>query len=196
MRSFFVGVVLLTAVVGLLGGPPEEPTADRVARLVKQLGHDEFSKREEASEELDAIGEPALDALRKAAASDPDPEIGSRAERILNAIVKREGKRLLAPLAGSWNGPDGLWMKLDGENWSFRSPNYKSAGVMWVSGADRATLRVEYAIHEGPNKGRICKGLLRLDGDKLHYCATFDDRYPTEFKTVGNDYSCVFQREQ
>ena len=39
-------------------------TADgRVAKLVEQLGNDDFNEREKASAALDALGEPALDRL-------------------------------------------------------------------------------------------------------------------------------------
>ena len=66
----------------------KEAKADRVADLSRQLGHEEFAKREAASRELDAIGAPALDALRKAASHD-DPEVRRRAEQILQAVTGR-----------------------------------------------------------------------------------------------------------
>jgi HEAT repeat protein len=72
--------ILLTAQVGILRSDPgRETETDRIARLVRQLGDDSFEKREAASRELDAIGEPAVAALRKAAASSDDPEIRWRA---------------------------------------------------------------------------------------------------------------------
>jgi hypothetical protein len=46
-------------------GPGKETEAERIARLVKQLGDDDFAKREAGSKELDDIGEPADPALRK-----------------------------------------------------------------------------------------------------------------------------------
>lgn len=57
--------------------------ASKIASLIKQLGDDEFLVREAASAALEAIGEPALDALRKAAASTKDAEIQIRARSIL-----------------------------------------------------------------------------------------------------------------
>src|SRR5205085_11318439 len=53
-----------------LPDPGEGARRDRIAALVRQLGDKEFAKREAASKELDGIGEPALDALRKGAAAD------------------------------------------------------------------------------------------------------------------------------
>src|SRR5262245_49977844 len=66
MRSYVIGIVLLAAPGGLLSDLPDEPLADRVVRLIKQLGHEKYAKREQASKELEAIGAPALDALRQA----------------------------------------------------------------------------------------------------------------------------------
>jgi WD40 repeat protein len=85
----FVGVVvvvILTAAAGSLSADPgKENETERIARLIKELGDDAFAKREAASRELDAIGEPALPALQQALASD-DPEVRRRAEVIVAAI--------------------------------------------------------------------------------------------------------------
>ena len=61
------------------------PGDREVERLVRQLGSGKFAEREQASQKLEAIGEPARSALRTAAAS-PDPEIQGRADRILLAL--------------------------------------------------------------------------------------------------------------
>ncbi len=58
----------------------------RVAELVRQLSHDEWSQREAASEELRKIGVLALDALTEAAAGSKDPEVVSRAKTLLRRI--------------------------------------------------------------------------------------------------------------
>jgi hypothetical protein len=39
----------------------------QIDRLIKQLASDRFTEREAAAQELDRIGEPALEALRRAA---------------------------------------------------------------------------------------------------------------------------------
>jgi len=56
-----------------------DPDKAEIARLIKQLDHDEFEKREEASKELMRIGEPARAALQEAAASSEEAEIRLRA---------------------------------------------------------------------------------------------------------------------
>jgi RNA polymerase sigma factor (sigma-70 family) len=76
---------------------PAAGEAARLARLVEQLGSDKFADRERASKELDQIGAPALDALRKAARDD-DPERKRRAEDLIKKIEGRDLEaRLLAP---------------------------------------------------------------------------------------------------
>ena len=75
---------LLTLILGLGVGTvlavPASPNADqgKITQLITKLGSDNFREREAANKELDSIGEPALEALRKAGiamvvASDANP---------------------------------------------------------------------------------------------------------------------------
>ena len=50
-------------------GRRKEASPTEIARLIRQLGSDSFQQREAASTALAAIGEPALEPLRKASAS-------------------------------------------------------------------------------------------------------------------------------
>jgi hypothetical protein len=92
-----LAVVLTVAVVGesalLRTQNGKKATADtkdeRIAALIRQLGDEKFAVRQAASNELEAIGEPALAALRKAAASGDNPEIRRRAEQLVRAIQPR-----------------------------------------------------------------------------------------------------------
>jgi WD40 repeat protein len=68
--------------------PTEQSLAAEIARLIQQLGDDQFDKREEASKRLLEIGEPAMPALRRALES-KDAEIRQRAERLMPAIARR-----------------------------------------------------------------------------------------------------------
>jgi hypothetical protein len=93
MRTYLVvgtvvGMILVGQAGTLRGDPGKETDAERIARLIKQLGDDSFAKREAASKELEGIGAPALAALRKAASSSADPEIRRRAKRIEEAITE------------------------------------------------------------------------------------------------------------
>jgi hypothetical protein len=93
-------VLLLGLGIALFNIPTtaaEKSTDAEVAKLIKQLGSDEFAVREAATESLDKIGLPALPALRKAA-KDGDAEISRRAEELVSRIEKRgETAAILAP---------------------------------------------------------------------------------------------------
>jgi len=66
---------------------PKEESSDRTAALIRQLGHDSFSVREEATKQLMLVGAAAVPSLRQAAA-DPDPEIRRRAQWCLQQIAR------------------------------------------------------------------------------------------------------------
>lgn len=103
-----------------------------VERLIKQLGSEAFDERETASKRLEEIGEPALDALDKAATS-ADAEVRLRAESILNKFypelsltghtgavwsvcVSADGKRVLTSGADKmvrlWDGHTGKQLRI------------------------------------------------------------------------------------
>jgi hypothetical protein len=78
-----------------------EPSQGRVAELVKQLGSEEYTEREAASNALKTIGVPALEALELAAAQSEDPEVQLRAVDLLPAIrafEQEDAQRTLAKL--------------------------------------------------------------------------------------------------
>src|SRR5262249_33151598 len=102
-----VVVILLTADAGNLRAyPGKETEAERIARLIKQLGDDAFLKREAASKELDGLGEPAVGALRKAAAATDDFETRRRAAQIRLDVAARRlavaATKEIAGLQGAW----------------------------------------------------------------------------------------------
>ncbi|MBY0526185.1 MAG: ubiquinol-cytochrome-c reductase complex assembly factor 3 [Gemmataceae bacterium] len=76
---------------------PQGADKERIDKLVSQLGSQVFTERMAATQELDAIGAPALEALKKAATSN-EPEQRRRAEELVARIERRvEAQRLLAP---------------------------------------------------------------------------------------------------
>ncbi|MCY2931625.1 MAG: hypothetical protein NTV86_19460 [Planctomycetota bacterium] len=67
-------------------GPPQsQPSATRIPALIGQLGSPSAKEREEAQKALVEIGEPALEAL-KAAAADKDVERAARAKQAIETI--------------------------------------------------------------------------------------------------------------
>lgn len=93
----------LAAAVGgpaaLAATPPkpvlvELPIDPAVLALIADLGADDYRTREKAGKALEAKGEKALSALRRAAAAPPTPEVGRR----LAVMIRRmEHDRLVAP---------------------------------------------------------------------------------------------------
>jgi WD40 repeat protein len=68
---------------------PEKLRAGEIQKLTDQLGSNNYGERQAATARLAAMGEPAWNALRKAAAMSADPEIRSRAARLAQEIGKK-----------------------------------------------------------------------------------------------------------
>jgi hypothetical protein len=97
-----IAFCLVVPVADAGASPGGRGTPERIGQLITQLGSSRFREREQAATELDAIGEPALSALKKAA-QDPDLEVRRRAEALATGIRKRvEMARLLQPMRVRW----------------------------------------------------------------------------------------------
>jgi sulfatase modifying factor 1 len=84
------GVVCLAAALGMQADNQEQtPEARHVAQLIQKLGDDHFSVREQATRELESLGEAAVAPLRRAAGSDENFEIRWRAQKILFAPSRK-----------------------------------------------------------------------------------------------------------
>lgn len=68
------------------GEPGEEPEPAQVGPLIKQLGDDDFERREAAGHELHELGMKALRSVQSATKSD-DPEIRWRARQLVRMIL-------------------------------------------------------------------------------------------------------------
>ena len=98
-----------------------EASRARVAKLIEQLGHDDFDIREKATRELTALGAQAEPALRQAASA-PDAEIADRARRCLEGrksinldVVAAAARVLVATKEPQWkNVPPVLTSVNDG----------------------------------------------------------------------------------
>ena len=202
MRSHvMMGTVLLAGASLLHAQPDRETMTDRVARLIRQLGHDDFAKREAASKELDAIGEPALDALRKASASDGDAEIRRRAERIVESVTGRiraaAAKKELARWEGEWVGNGQQTLIFKGDRWAWGEPGkideVNGNRIVIVDLGEKAIL-ADLLVGDPAKDGKVCKAIFRRDGDTLHYCGTYAGFYPTEFRTDANTFYVAWKR--
>src|SRR3954471_24098822 len=73
----------------LVATPAAPPDSSAIERLLQQLGSPKFAEREAATEALKAIGEPAVEALRKVAAQSSDAEVRRRAQQLVKEIEDR-----------------------------------------------------------------------------------------------------------
>jgi len=101
MRAYgttgFVAIFSLICAFSVFGGADSTVTPERISQLIARLGSSRFKDREEAGAALEAIGPPALAALKQAV-HDRDPEVRRRAETLASAIHKRvETAQLLEP---------------------------------------------------------------------------------------------------
>jgi len=202
---------LLAAQTGVLEGDAAremEKDADRITRLIQQLGDDAFAKREVASEELVVIGEPALPALQKAAASSEDIEIRVRAQKVARDIAARRlaahAKKELEGLQGAWYStsteagglPQSGENKADrhffsGDQWTCKNGDalVQAATVKIVEVAG-GLVKVDFLINDGSRKGDTWIGIYQRSGDELKWCGGYagevKDR-PTSFATKPGD---------
>ncbi len=99
LRSWISAFILLFGVHALPAAEPatKPAEAERVARLIAQLGSSQFAEREAATRALAALGPAALDGLRRAAQAD-DAEVRRRAQKLLRGVEQRlTADRLLKP---------------------------------------------------------------------------------------------------
>jgi hypothetical protein len=149
-----VGLALVDRAGVLRGDPAKGARPERIAGLVRQLGHDKLVKRQAASKELEAVGEPALDALGKAA-NDDDPEVRWRAEKLIGRIghrLERTDVKSVPPPKGAVVLFDGksleAWVGRDGE--AYPSWELLDGGIMEACQADirtRRTFAGAYKLH-------------------------------------------------
>jgi uncharacterized protein (TIGR03067 family) len=170
-----------------------------IAQLIKRLGDDSFAKREAASKELEAIGEPALAALQKAAASTDDAEVQWRAEQIVRNVTDRFraviAKRELTKCEGSWEAPGDVKMTINGDRFTSSTPGTgpRNGKLVVIEVRERVTL-VDFVVEEGDTKSQTAKGIWRLEGKTLHYCVSYGEARPTEFQTAGGNCYVAWKR--
>jgi uncharacterized protein (TIGR03067 family) len=195
MRTHAVGVVIgiiLTGQAEVLRSDPGKATdTEQIARLIKQLGDDDFAKREAASRQLDAIGEPALPALRRAAASSDDPEVRRRSE----SIAKNITARLFAPVArkeiealqGTWysTSTEYAGMRQSGEERGARhvikadrwenkdGETVLQSGTLQVVEVSDKLVKIDFIVTGGFRNGDTWLAIYERNGDELKWCGGY-----------------------
>ena len=205
MRAYvFACAVIFTLLMSqsgaLRGEASTETEADRIIRLIGQLGDDAYAKREAASRELEAIGEPALAALRKAAAASDDIEIRVRAEKIARGI---SAKKEIASLQGTWHSmsteTDGVRQSgenkadrhfFSGDEWTCKDGEtiVQTATIKIVEASDKL-VKIDFLITDGSRKGETWVGLYQRNGDELKWCGGYvgEKGRPTTLATKPGD---------
>src|SRR5262245_5993623 len=120
MNGFF-RQLLLAAAIALLATAPSRswedktPSKEKIDKLIQQLGSPKFSEREAASKALEAIGEPALDALREAAAKNKDIEIRRRAQRLVATVSDKMFDKMIDKMLGEGADANRIYDKMTEE---------------------------------------------------------------------------------
>src|SRR5262245_2674901 len=124
-------------------------TADRIARLIAELGSEEYTVRESASDELTRIGLPAFSAL-EAAARHADREVRYRSQRVLGIIRRHDIERRLEAFLSNKDESD-----------DYPLPGWNRFSKAYGDGPDQRKLFVEMtradaelmrAIEENPRR--------------------------------------------
>jgi WD40 repeat protein len=101
--------LLAALVVCLLGAAlvpaRSEPDPAAVARLIEQLGNEDYAKRQEAARQLQKIGAPALAALEKTVRSHGDPDVRLRAALVVRSISQEAWEQVRRT-----EGSKGYWL--------------------------------------------------------------------------------------
>ena len=179
--------------VALMGGVVAQEKSDedaKIAKLVEQLGDDDYDVRKAAEKQLIVIGEPALDQVNKAAKGAADADVKLRAivlaatmskglygqirtftghnGDIRSLAVSKDGKRLLS---GSMDHRTILWdtetgkelRKFEGKGWAWSvafSPDEKKA---LASGGIDKTMRL-WNIADGKEEREFTGNTSRVYG--------------------------------
>jgi WD40 repeat protein len=127
-----LAVVVLTLPGAACRGAEEPVTAAEIDRLVRQLGDDDFDKREAASKALTAIGKPALRAVLRAR-THPDVEVRRRAEQIFEALAAKlpDVVQKAAEIC-----------RFSCDNVHVYNTNFSTDSRFYVAGGDNCTLRI------------------------------------------------------
>jgi len=201
-KTWLTAIAALVAVGSARVDPYESAPNVGTDRLVRQLGHRSFAKREEASRDLATLGEAARAALTRAA-TDPDPEIGRRARQLLEGLDARAlaaaAEKELARWQGEWTGNGGQKFLVKGDRWAWGTAgtwalDEQTANRLLIVGVGEKLIHADLLVGDPANGGRVARAIFRLDGDTLHYCGTYGSVRPTQFRTTINEFYVAWKR--
>ncbi|MCK6473242.1 MAG: hypothetical protein L6R28_15975 [Planctomycetes bacterium] len=163
MRSARVLPALLLLVAGLSARAAETPppTPVQIEAWAKQLGDEEPTKREEAAQALAAAGLAAVEAVRRAAASD-DAETSTRAKALLVELVDKPAlakRRDLVRMRDGGPKAEGLQVLRDTEAWKAWIATCTSEDLRKQLAAEKIDFDQEMVLvaAEGPARSHLAK---------------------------------------
>jgi uncharacterized protein (TIGR03067 family) len=199
-----VSLVLATEAGRAQEAAGKKPVAARIDSLIRQLGNEQFVRREAASKELERIGEPALPALRQAAAASQDPEIVRRAEQIIRAFTGRIAAKVLRELEGTWSlvTLEGNGAQVLGEDkartFTFKGGRFElkhrnmiyQAGSVTVIDPFASPRSIDVIVLDGGSVYLTVAAICQVEGDTLKYCGSLNGAArPKAFGTKAGDGS-------
>jgi uncharacterized protein (TIGR03067 family) len=104
-------------------------------------------------------------------------------------------KKELARWEGAWEAEGDAKMTIKGDRFtsSAAGTGPRNGKIKVIEVGEKVAL-VDFIVEEGDVKGQTAKGILRLEGDTLHYCVTYKEARPTEFKTADEIYYVAWKR--
>src|SRR5262249_37757685 len=87
-RSALCLSLLLLGSIAFAGFGAPTAEVEKVRKLIQQLGDDDVDKRQEATRQLEGLGQAALPLLRKASKESTDAEVRKRAAELVAAFQK------------------------------------------------------------------------------------------------------------
>ncbi|HEX4592356.1 MAG TPA: WD40 repeat domain-containing protein [Gemmataceae bacterium] len=126
--------------------PATTPAAsgEEIDRLILQLGDDDMTKRKSAMARLEAIGEPVVARLKRAAESADDPEVRKAAKLLLEKFDAK-ARGLLYVFGGSIPRADALAISADGK----RAVSAAADGALRYYDLDEHALIRQIVAHQG-----------------------------------------------
>ncbi len=115
--------------------------------------------------------------------------------RVRLTAQEAAAKKELAKWEGYWETDADYKLTIKADRWNSSAPSFGlvSGKLKVIEIREKLTL-VDLLIEEGVNKGKTVKMILRLEGDTLHYCGTYNEAHPTEFKSIGENVYYAYKR--
>jgi uncharacterized protein (TIGR03067 family) len=116
-------------------------------------------------------------------------------KRHRGAVQQNAGRKELAKWEGAWEAEGGEKMTIKGDRWMSAAPGGAPiGGKLKFIGISEQTIQVDMLLELGETKDKTCKAIFRLDGNILHYCGTYSDTRPSEFKTTEENTYYAWKR--